>query len=382
MATEPLRARDGALIENWYVACLSNELTSTRPVSRVLYDTPLVLFRPQVGSSPSCFVDRCLHRHAQLSKGVVVNGQLCCPYHGWVYDAAGDVVQVPSEGSSSPAASASSPCSPSKKGASACAARRIRTFPVVEQDGCVWVWMGEGTPTSVTPPYRFPHFGEPGWHGYFMTTDFENEVTHLAENFMDVPHTVFVHAGWFRSPSRIKVPIRVETRRGEVLVTYVQENDSIGFTGRVLNPSGAPMMHTDLFVMPNITRVDYSFGEKNAFVISSQMSPESTLRTRVYTWISYRLQSFGPAAGLLKPFFRFYTRRVIQQDVDIMANQGANFARDMTCRFQHTDADVVHVAIEQLRAAGASAAPLLENTPGKKAHWRDFESSVTCEIFL
>jgi hypothetical protein len=134
--------------------------------------------------------------------------------------------------------------------------------------------------------------------------------------------------------------------------------------------------------MPNITRVDYSFGEKNAFVISSQMSPESTLRTRVYTWISYRLQSFGPAAGLLKPFFRFYTRRVIQQDVDIMANQGANFARDMTCRFQHTDADVVHVAIEQLRAAGASAAPLLENTPGKKAHWRDFESSVTCEIFL
>ncbi len=31
-----------------------------------------------------------------------------------------------------------------------------------------------------------------------MITDFPNEVTNLAENFMDVPHTVYVHRGWFR----------------------------------------------------------------------------------------------------------------------------------------------------------------------------------------
>lgn len=382
MATESLRERDGALVENWYVACLSKELPAGRPLSRVLYDTPLVLFRPHAGEAPACFVDRCLHRHAQLSKGVVVDGTLCCPYHGWGYDAEGNVVVVPSEGSctapSAKRANAPGACAQEKPGAlasqpGACASRRIRTFPVVEQDGCIWVWMGEGAPATATPPYRFPHHGERGWHGYFMITDFDNEVTHLAENFMDVPHTVFVHAGWFRSASRMKVPIRVETRRGEVLVTYVQENDSIGFTGRVLNPSGAPMTHTDLFIMPNITRVDYAFGDKNAFVISSQMSPESALQTRVYTWISYRLGSFGVAAGLLKPFFRFYTRRVIQQDVDIMANQGANFARDMTCRFQHTDADLVHVAIERLRDLGRVSKP---------SEWQSLEKSEACEIVL
>lgn len=343
-ATGSLRERDGDLVENWYIACLSEELGARVPLRRELYDTALVLFRDASGKA-SCLVDRCLHRHAQLSKGVVIGGNLCCPYHGWVYDGRGNVVEVPSEGPRS-----------AEKRAGACASSErkcLRSFPVVEQDGAVWVWMGEGAPRTPAPPYRFPYCGAAGWHHYFMITDFDNEVTHLAENFMDVPHTVFVHAGWFRDPARIEVPIRIDTSGGRVLVTYKQENDSIGFTGRILNPRDEPMVHTDLFLMPNITRVDYEFGSRNAFVISSQISPVGTLRSRVYTWIAYKLGSFGPAALALKPFFRFYTRRVIEQDVDIMANQGGNLARDMRTDFQHTDADEVHRAIERLRAFGA-----------------------------
>ena len=39
-----LRDRDGALVENWYVACRSEELTSRKPLGRMIYDTPLALF--------------------------------------------------------------------------------------------------------------------------------------------------------------------------------------------------------------------------------------------------------------------------------------------------------------------------------------------------
>ena len=71
------------------------------------------------------------------------------------------------------------------------------------------------------------------------------------------------------------------------------------------------MSHTDRFILPNITKVDYDFGSSNSFIIISQITPVSTLHCRVYTAIIYRV---GILTKPLEPFFRFYTRRVIEQE--------------------------------------------------------------------
>ena len=96
-----------------------------------------------------------------------------------------------------------------------------------------------------------PYWNTPGWGAYYMVTDFENSVTNLVENFMDVPHTVFVHKGWFRDRSKTAIPTTVERTSSSVLVTYDQPNDAIGVTERILNPKRLPMVHTDKFYMPN-----------------------------------------------------------------------------------------------------------------------------------
>jgi phenylpropionate dioxygenase-like ring-hydroxylating dioxygenase large terminal subunit len=328
-----LRSRDAALVNNWYVACLSRELKRDKTLRRVIYDRGYVLFRDRNGDV-ACLPDRCLHRAALLSEGKVKNGDLACPYHGWVYNPDGRVVRVPSEG-------------PDSKPSGRLCHKKV---PAVEQDGAVWIWTGEGEPRESVPPFRFPFAGpehrKDGWGHYFMITDFENEVTHLAENFMDVPHTVFVHAGWFRDAASSKVPITVETADGSVLVTYRQPDDKIGFTQKLLNPKGEPMLHTDRYIVPNITRVDYHFGSTSSFLITSQCTPVSRLKSRVYTAITFRL---GWLTRPLTPFLRFYTRQVIEQDVRIMANQGRSFEEDMDPPFRSTDADVVHIAIERLR---------------------------------
>jgi hypothetical protein len=184
-----------------------------------------------------------------------------------------------------------------------------------------------------------------------MITDFENEVTQLAENFMDVPHTVFVHAKWFRRPSLLKVPMVVTVGSGRVLVTYDQPNDTIGVTKKILNPKGKPTTHTDEFIFPNLTRVDYKFGD-HFFVINSQSSPISRYQSRVYTWIAYNVGFFSK---LMKPFLGFYTRKVIQQDVEVMANQGPNlkvFENLGNIEFQSTQADELHLAIDRMRNMG------------------------------
>ena len=347
-----LQERDGLIRNNWYIACLSHELTAF-PLGLVLYDNPLVLFRNKKGAI-SCLPDRCLHRHTKFSMGGKVrNGQLVCPYHGWEYNEHGEVSHIPSEGPES------------GKTYSHC----LTSLPCVEQDGAIWVWMGDNPPVNPTPPWRFPFYQEKGWRSYVMITDFENEVTNLAENFMDVPHTVFVHSGWFRDLKNQKVPMTVETKAGKVTVTYHQKEDKLSWVARkLLNPTNAPMKHTDQFIYPNLTRVDYWFGQ-NGFIINSQMTPISTMKSRVYTYIAYKVE-WG--SRVIEPIVRFYTRKVINQDVEIMLNQGLSLKHDPICTFRSTPADEVHVAIERLRHWGVKNDPKIYS----------FESSKVIDFWI
>jgi phenylpropionate dioxygenase-like ring-hydroxylating dioxygenase large terminal subunit len=186
-----------------------------------------------------------------------------------------------------------------------------------------------------------------------MVTPFENGVTNLVEIFMDVPHTVFVHQGWFRNPTRTRVPATVRRADGSVLVTYQQDNDRISGLGFILNPRGEPMVHTDHFFMPNVTRVDYHFGQTSGFVINSQCTPTGPLSSMVYTAISFKLPVgplSRPVGALLEPLIHWYTRQVITQDTDIMRIQKKGLSHGPSShRFHSTEADLLHADIEAYR---------------------------------
>jgi phenylpropionate dioxygenase-like ring-hydroxylating dioxygenase large terminal subunit len=304
-------------------------------VSRVVLGVKLVLWRRADGAAVAA-LDRCLHRNALLSEGKLFGDCLACPYHGWVYRPDGALDHVPSlaPGESPPAL-------------------RLRTHPTREAAGLVWVWVGPLDPAArpERQPFPMPHWDEPGWGAYYMTTRFQNGVTHLVENFMDVPHTVFVHEGWFRRAARKRVPITVERTPTSVLVTYDDAGDRIGWSDRILNPGRLPLVHTDKFYLPNTTRVDYLWGEggavARAFVITSTCTPITPFETEVFTLISYKLGWLNP---LTLGWLPAYTRKVITQDVEIMRNQGASLQHHGDPEFHGTAADLLHEDIEALRA--------------------------------
>ena len=331
----------GTLHENWYVAARSAQVSAKKPFASTVLEEGLVLFRGTDGRAVA-LLDRCLHRNAALSAGDVFDGCIGCPYHGWTYDSTGTLVTVPSEG----------------PGNTPRAARRVERFPTVERDGLVWVYMGDPDRATEREPFALPRVGESGWRSYMMVTGFAGDVTDLVENFMDVPHTAFVHSGWFRRASAAKrAEATVELRGDSVHVEYFQPDDSIGFTKWLLNPDGKPMTHTDRFFMPNVTRVDYMWGESRGFVITSQITPVTRDRAIVYTSIAFRFGIFNSIARLLLPP---YTRTVINQDVRIMQVQTRNLERFGGRRFHGTEADVIHRAIEALRdhaRDGATARP-------------------------
>lgn len=347
-----MRESCGTLHQNWYVAALSREVTAKKPLGAVVMEEPLVLFRDGAGVARA-LLDRCLHRNAPLSEGDLFDGCIGCPYHGWTYDGEGRVVIVPSEGHT-----------PRPREGLA-----VRSFPVVEQDGLVWVWMGDAERSVEKEPFGMPHAGEPGWSSYWMVTDFDGDVTDLVENFMDVPHTEFVHSGWFRKASNAKpVEVTVERTADAVHVEYFKPDDSLGFANWILNPDRTPLTHTDRFFMPNVTRVDYMWGERRGFVITSQITPMTPTRARVYTAITFR---FGPFNGLARLVLPAYTRTVIRQDVRIMALQTANLARFGGRAFHGTGADTIHRAIESLRdwAAAGEAGPPPEPMTARLTFW-------------
>ena len=330
-----MRETSGRLKDYWYAAGLLADVNDKKPLARTILGTRLVLWRGADGL-PVAMLDRCLHRNAPLSCGDLFDGRIGCPYHGWTYGSDGKLLSVPSSG-----------------GKFKTPDLRLQTFPATDSDGLVWVWMGDGAPDK--RPFAMPYWAATGWNAYYMETDFGNGVTELAENFMDVPHTVFVHKGWFRSasPQRKGVRTVVERTADSVLVTYDQPKDAIGFTTRLLNPKGHPMVHTDRFYMPNVTRVDYDFGGESGFVITSTITPEAPYKSRVYTLISYHLA--WPVIGRLgRAFLPWYTRRVITQDVDIMAIHGDNLQHHAKRQFHDTDADLHHQWIEQLRGRAES----------------------------
>ena len=329
----------GDLVNAWYVAGLSRAFKKGNPQKVRVFGIPIVCWRNSIGEMRA-ILDQCNHRNVPLSEGKIVEDCIVCPYHGWTYNGDGQCINIPSEGPHTERI-------PNKK---------LESFPLIEENGLVWIWMGRET-SPVGGPFPMPLMKDKKWNSYYMVTHFENNVTDLVENFMDVPHTIFVHKGWFRERKQLRIAAQVERTADSVLVQYEQSNDAIGFSNRLINPKGLPMKHTDNFYMPNNTRVDYIFGkEERGFIITSTCTPISPDSTMVYTLISYK---FGWMTPLARLGLQAYTKKVINQDVWIMKLHGEQLREMGRSDYRSTQCDTMHLYIEHLReAAAGKKAPL------------------------
>ncbi len=321
----------------WYVVGRSQDIQG-KPYPTELLGEWLVLYRNEMGAV-TALRDRCLHRSVRLSEGRVEKGRLRCLYHGWLYDGQGRVVEIPSEGPQSP----QGPC------------RQAPRYSVRELDELVFVCLGDAAAHSV--PFRSPHYGEKGWATVRLVNRFANNVTNCVENFVDVPHTTFVHPKIFRDPEGHIVRLDMERKDGTVRVVYHNEKHKLGLFSWFLNPGNEAYGHIDSFHQPNVTQVEYHFSVKKHFYITSQSVPVSETVTLVYTDLTYQF-------GIFTPFARFFVKKlgqaVIDQDLVILKNQMETITKYPES-FQNSAVDLMHVWIEGIRdaiAAGKNPADL------------------------
>jgi phenylpropionate dioxygenase-like ring-hydroxylating dioxygenase large terminal subunit len=234
------------LVKNaWYVAGLSHEFPVGQLQGQVIAEKPLVMWRSAEGTVVA-FDERCRHKRMPLSQGRLVEGDLLeCAYHGLCYDATGQCVRVPSHPDGHIPREA-----------------RLRRFPLVEQDGLVWVWPGDPAGSATARPPRVAEIADPKWE----TADtgpmpVPANTLLLIENLLDISHFYPLHDGNIGDVENSRIPVELQegTREGNLYVGTVRSVRGYRQPPYLEDYFGYDVVdrdHTHFMLSPALTRVE------------------------------------------------------------------------------------------------------------------------------
>jgi len=176
-------ADDLYLRDLWYMAAHASGVKRGAMKRVMLLGEPVLIGRMKDGTA-FALRDICPHRGVPLSAGKVMpEGAVECPYHGWRFKADGQCALIPS-----------------LVGGEAIRAEsiRVRSYPVREQDGLIWVYMAteghesaapRGEPPKVQVPNATPRWSE--------SQTFHCAIDHAVIGLMDPAHAPYVHGRWW-----------------------------------------------------------------------------------------------------------------------------------------------------------------------------------------
>jgi vanillate O-demethylase monooxygenase subunit len=186
----------------WYVACSADEI-DVKPLGRTICNERIVFYRGPEGKAVA-LEDFCPHRGAPLSLGTVCEGNLVCGYHGLAMGCDGKTVSMP--------------------GQRVRGFPPIRSFPIQERYGFVWIWPGE---QEKADPALIPHMewhDNPDWaYGggkYHLKADYRL----MIDNLMDLTHETYVHSTSIGQQEIDETPCKTTTNGDTVVTSRFMEN--------------------------------------------------------------------------------------------------------------------------------------------------------------
>jgi vanillate monooxygenase len=190
--------------DTWYVACTAEEIDE-KPLGRKICNESIVFYRASEGKV-AALEDFCPHRGAPLSLGQVVEGKLTCGYHGLEMGCDGKTIAMP--------------------GQRVNAFPAIRSYPVEERYGFVWVWPGDASKADATLiPIQQWHNNSAWAYGgglFHINCDYRL----MIDNLMDLTHETYVHAGSIGQKEIDDTPCKTTVEGQSVITSRFMENIS------------------------------------------------------------------------------------------------------------------------------------------------------------
>ena len=304
-------------VENaWYVAGRSQEFPVNQPKGLKICARPVLVWRTAGGKLAS-FDDRCVHKRMPLSEGEVLSdGVLECAYHGFCYDATGNCVRIPSQ--------LDLPI-PSRA--------KLRPFPIVEQDGLAWVWVGDPALSGTAVPPPTPELAGPEWETHmFDPVHVPANYALLIENLMDITHFYPLHDGNIGDIEQSKIPVELveETLHGVPTVKTVRRVQGYKQPPFMADWFGYPVVdrwHTHHMMGPGLTRVELRCAppgklgvaaEERGYVIHHSHTPIDGTNHTWRLWVSTRSKNLTSSIAQTFP-------TVMDEDRWALERQQRNF---------------------------------------------------------
>jgi vanillate O-demethylase monooxygenase subunit len=120
---------------------------------------------------------------------------------------------------------------------------RVASYPVVEQDSLIWVWIGDPALADAQTIPRAEHLDSPGWTTVRGMEPIDADYGLLVDNLLDLSHETYLHGGYIGTPEVAETPITTEVDEGAGIVRVSRHMDdaecppfyakSTGIEGRI-----------------------------------------------------------------------------------------------------------------------------------------------------
>lgn len=303
----------------WYVAATSDEVVN-KPLARQICDEKVVFYRSENGQI-AAVEDFCPHRGAPLSLGFVKEGHLVCGYHGLIMGCDGHTIAMP--------------------GQRVQGFPIIRSFPVVERYGFIWIWPGqkERADQNLIPSLHW--YNNPEWAYGGGLYHVKANYLLMIDNLMDLTHEKYVHSTSIGQPELDETPCKTVVNGEEVITSRFVNNAYVAppFWRLALRAKGladdVPVDRWQVcrFTPPSHVMIEVGVAhaghggynapdDKKVYAIVVDFITPETEDSHWYFWGMAR--KFNPQDEALTEQIREGQGKIFSEDLGMLENQHAN----------------------------------------------------------
>ncbi len=185
------------VLNTWYPLTWSRNVGRQLSPHRII-GKDVVVYRTEAGK-PVAMEDACPHRLLPLSMGKLKGDSIECGYHGLRFDCSGKCTRVPGQ-DMIPANAV------------------VTTYPVHENMGLLWIWMGEPALADTAKVFDLPQYHDPAWSSVEGDAlRIEANYLSLADNLCDPAHVSFVHLSTLGNAASEDIPVHHEEQAGKIV---------------------------------------------------------------------------------------------------------------------------------------------------------------------
>ena len=364
----------------WIPFALSAHLVhGEAPMPVRLFGEGYVAFRAEDGRVG--FLDElCPHRRASLLLGRIEGNGVRCIYHGWKIDAAGCVVECPTQAVRAEQFAARVP---------------VVHFPVHEAGGLAWVWLGGGGSSVDAPPFPRLSFADEDLYRYWVVSKVPCNWLQGLEGSVDSVHVAMLHQTWIALSVKMVEHANLSFALAQAAPTYETESTPYGLRAAALRKTsdGRTYVRVTEHMMPLVTITPVGGTEPRAgavFVVTpvddthhllffgtvgptphsavpldqlSMQDPDYEPDPRDYAGVQGkgdRGNAWGQNRSLMtEGHFTGFGRSLMEEDVAVQSSMGPIVDRSKE-NLSSSDVAVAHLRrmlLEALKSAEAGALP-------------------------